>query len=102
MTTRRAFIIAITTAAVLASGCHVAPAKIGEVPRNIGRDTSIIAAVPRTKTVTRQISEKTVRTKRSPDILIATDNAECSVDADQFRETKAGERVTCAWSGDTR
>jgi len=44
-----------------------------------------------------RVDHKVVMAKREPNLLIATDRAECTVSRDRWERARIGERFLCAW-----
>ena len=91
--------VAVLAALALTGGAACRPNRpaLGEIPGSERtRDTLTIPA--RRSASARETVEKKVDAKRAPRTLVATDNSWCTVDEEQFAQTKIGDLVTCAWA----
>ena len=93
---RPAFVALLVALATLPA-CQPNRPAIGEIPGSERtRDTLTIPS--RRSASARETVEKKVDAKRAPRTLVATDNSWCTVDEQQFAQTKIGDLVNCAWT----
>ena len=92
--------VSLLVALALAGGAACRPNRpaLGELPGS-QRTRDTLTGVPSRNTASaRETVEKKVDGKRAPRTLVATDNSWCTVDEEQFAQTKIGDLVTCAWA----
>ncbi len=96
----RLTVVALLGALALAGGAACRPNRpaLGDVPGSERTRDTLTGVPSRHTSSARETVEKKVDAKRAPRTLVATDNSWCTVDEEQFAQTKIGDLVTCAWA----
>lgn len=92
--------VALLVVLALAGGAACQPKRpaLGQLPGSERTRDTLTGAPSRNTASARETVEKKVDGKRAPRTLVATDNSWCTVDEEQFAQTKIGDLVTCAWA----